>query len=65
MSVPNPIYTVAFVAKKAGVHPNTIRRWADNGILPCKRTDKGVRYFPDIEATLKILEEYGYPIEVK
>ena len=37
--------SVTSVAKILGVHPDTIRRWADKGLLPCVRTLGGHRRF--------------------
>jgi excisionase family DNA binding protein len=38
-------------AKQLGVHPSTVRAWADHGYLPCQRTQGGHRRFlrSDIE----------------
>ena len=33
------------VADAAGVHPVTIRRWVDEGVLPAKRDRHGWRIF--------------------
>ena len=40
-----------------GVHPDTLRRWADAGQVPCTRTPGGERRFTraDVEAV------YGQP----
>lgn len=37
--------TLKDAANYLGVHPNTVRRWADAGILPARRLPTGVRRF--------------------
>ncbi len=39
------ILTPGPAARRAGVTPETIRKWADTGRLPCRRTETGVRLF--------------------
>ncbi|NCC96842.1 MAG: helix-turn-helix domain-containing protein, partial [Synergistales bacterium] len=36
-------YSVEQAAKLSGFHPNTIRRWADDGTIPSFRTKGGHR----------------------
>ena len=36
-------YSVEQAAELSGFHPNTIRRWADSGVIPCLRTEGGHR----------------------
>lgn len=38
-----------------GVHPNTLRRWVSNGVIPAIRTEGGERRFlvSDLTAYLK------------
>ncbi len=40
------------VAKMLGVHPSTVRAWADQGVLPVYRTDGGHRRFLQDEVDL-------------
>lgn len=37
------LFRVEDAAKYLGLHANTIRRWADKGLLPCIRLGKGKR----------------------
>lgn len=37
--------TVSQVAAQFGVHPQTVRRWADEGLIPASRTLGGARRF--------------------
>jgi excisionase family DNA binding protein len=46
--------TPAEVARRAGVTPAAVRRWADSGILPFERTETGRRLF-DVEAVEEFL----------
>lgn len=39
------ILTPGPAARRAGVTPETIRKWADEGRLPCRRTETGIRIF--------------------
>jgi excisionase family DNA binding protein len=48
-------YTPAKVAKTAGVSVRTIQRWADAGILPFVRDNRGWRLF-SLESLVKALE---------
>jgi len=45
-----------------GVHPSTLRRWADAGTIPCTRTPGGHRRFrrSDIERILQSEQGAGY-----
>lgn len=43
--------TVKTVSELSGIHGNTIRRWADRGIIESKRDFRGWRFFPDPSAT--------------
>jgi len=38
---------VADIAKIVGLHPNTIRNWADKGLIESKRDFRGWRVIPD------------------
>jgi len=48
-------YTPAKVAKTVGVSLRTIQRWADAGILPSVRDNRGWRLF-SLESVVKALE---------
>lgn len=43
--VTSDFLTVGAAAEMAGVHPHTIRNWADAGKLPCIRISNGMRVF--------------------
>lgn len=45
-------YTLSDVAERLGVHPSTIRNWADQGRLPVHRTQGGHRRFKRAELEL-------------
>ena len=50
---PKPeVLRLSEAAALLGVHPDTLRRWADAGQVPCTRTPGGERRFTrtDIEA---------------
>lgn len=49
--------SVHHIAKATGLHSNTIRRWADTGILPCVRDFRNWRWFPRPLETLKRVED--------
>lgn len=67
--VSNPTYddddmvTVEVGAMIAGVHPNTLRRWADAQLLPSYRTPSNHRRFKvaDLRDTLKRSEPDAAP----
>jgi len=44
--------TVEDIAKHSGLHPNTVRRWADRGWIKSKRDFRGWRFFPNHEETI-------------
>lgn len=44
--------TVQDMANRTGLHVNTIRRWADKGIIESKRDFRGWRFFPNPEAAV-------------
>jgi excisionase family DNA binding protein len=48
--------TVSQVAKRLGVSPGTVRRWSDQGDLPCFRSPGGQRRF-DVEAVDRFIAE--------
>ena len=39
--------TVSEIAEMTGLHDNTIRRYADRGIIESKRDFRGWRFFPE------------------
>ena len=41
------------IAKEVNLHPNTIRNWADSGIIEAKRDFRGRRWFPNPKETVK------------
>lgn len=48
-------------AEILGVHPNTVRRWADVGLVPVFKLPSGVRRFP-IEGLTELRRQmYGEP----
>jgi transcriptional regulator with XRE-family HTH domain len=51
------------VAMRFGVAPQTITRWANEGIIPCVRTLGGQRRYPayEVERLLSAVWERGVP----
>lgn len=45
--------TVRDIAEMTGLHDNTIRRYADRGIIDSKRDFRGWRFFPEPVKTIK------------
>lgn len=45
--------TAKDIADMVNVHPNTIRNWADAGIIEAKRDFRGRRWFPNPLSTIK------------
>lgn len=45
--------TVSEIAEMTGLHDNTIRRYADRGIIESKRDFRGWRFFPEPMKTVK------------
>lgn len=45
--VPNRLMTIKAMAELFGVHPKTIRRRIDAGLLPVIRTGRIIRIHPD------------------
>lgn len=50
------------VARVFGVHPCTVRKWADNGKLECRRTPGGTRIF-DEDDVYAFLDTFGVKYE--
>jgi excisionase family DNA binding protein len=56
-----PMLTVREVAGLLGIHPNTVRRWSDEGKLRAHRiTKRGDRRFKR-EAIIRFLDEMNTP----
>lgn len=45
--------TVSEISEMTGLHENTIRRYADRGIIDSKRDFRGWRFFPEPLKTVK------------
>jgi len=45
--------TVGDIAALTGLHANTIRSYADSGIINSKRDFRGWRFFPEPQKTVK------------
>ncbi len=45
--------TVGEIAEMVNLHPNTIRNYADRGIIESKRDFRGWRFFPEPMKTVK------------
>ncbi|MBI5949773.1 MAG: helix-turn-helix domain-containing protein [Chloroflexi bacterium] len=60
---PNDLLSRTDVAIRFGVAPQTITRWANEGILPCVRTLGGQRRYPayEVERLLSRAWEHGLP----
>jgi DNA-binding transcriptional MerR regulator len=54
--------TVADIAKLVKLHPNTLRRWTDRGLLKHRRDIFGRRWFPD---PLQTVDEIRNLLEVR
>ena len=46
---PTRLLTVSQAAARLGVHPDTLRAWADKGHVPVVRTPTGYRRFDPVE----------------
>ena len=45
---PRKLLNVSEAARRMGIHPHTLRSWADRGVVPVTRTLTGYRQFdPD------------------
>jgi len=55
---PEPVLTLKEAAERLGVHPATLRRWADNGDVQVRLTPGGHRRFP-----LSEIERLGRPAD--
>jgi DNA-binding transcriptional MerR regulator len=43
--------TVQNMADMTGIHPSTVRRWCDIGLIECNKDFRGWRFFPEPEKT--------------
>lgn len=63
--VPIKIYKTAEVAKLVGLHPNTIRRYEEWGLIPPpERAENGYRSFTDYHIDLIKIAQVAFQIEV-
>ncbi len=53
------LLTVSEAARRIGVHPNTLRTWADKGIVRHVKLPSGYRRFPVAEVE-RVRQEMGY-----
>lgn len=44
------------IADRTNLHPNTIRNWADHGIITATRDFRGRRWFPKPEETIERID---------
>jgi DNA-binding transcriptional MerR regulator len=60
---PSDLLSRRAVAMRFGVAPQTITRWANEGIIPCVRTLGGQRRYPayEVERLLSAVWEHGVP----
>ncbi len=60
---PSDLLSRRDVAMRFGVAPQTITRWANEGIIPCVRTLGGQRRYPayEVERLLSAVWEHGVP----
>jgi DNA-binding transcriptional MerR regulator len=49
--------TVYDISKLVDLHPNTLRRWTDRGLIEHKRDIFGRRWFPDPLQTIEDIKE--------
>ena len=52
------LLTISQAAAQLGVHPDTLRAWADKGLVPVIRTPTGYRRFDPSEIE-RVREEMG------
>jgi excisionase family DNA binding protein len=50
------LLSVTQAAERIGIHPHTLRAWADKGLVPVVRTPTGYRRF-DPDAIDQVIEE--------
>ena len=56
---PRGMLTVGEAAERLGVHPNTLRAWADRGLIKHVRLPSGYRRFPVSEVE-RLRQEMGF-----
>lgn len=49
--------TAKDIADMVGIHPNTVRNWADAGIIEVKKDFRGRRWFPKPLETVKRIND--------
>ena len=50
------LLNVTEAARRLGIHPHTLRAWADRGLIPVVRTLTGYRRFDPVEIDRVIAE---------
>jgi len=55
---PTKLLTISQAASRLGIHPDTLRAWADKGLVPVVRTPTGYRRF-DPDEIGRVREEMG------
>lgn len=45
--------SVSYISRMTGLHGNTIRRWADRGLIRSKKDFRGWRFFPNPQETIE------------
>ena len=53
------LLTISEAARRIGVHPNTLRMWADKGIVGHVKLPSGYRRFPAAEVE-RVRQEMGF-----
>lgn len=54
------LLTISEAAKRLGVHPNTLRKWADNGTIQVVMLPSGYRRFRPVDIDA-MREQMGLP----
>jgi len=49
--------TAIDIAKMTGIHPHTVRSWADKGYIDCEKDFQGWRWFPDPMKTVREVQD--------
>jgi DNA-binding transcriptional MerR regulator len=49
--------TPKMIANQVPLHANTIRLWADAGLITCVKDFRGRRWFPDADKTVSQIRE--------
>jgi len=45
------------IAEQTRLHPNTVRHWADKGLIECAKDFQGRRWFPNEVETVRQVNE--------